>query len=265
MDLWAVTMVRDEIDILPYTLAHLVSEGVTGLIVADNGSTDGTREWLYDASFDCKLMIVHDDEVGYYQSRKMTALAQMAVAQGADWIIPFDADELWFSVKDRSLHASLCLFADDIDALQVRLCNYFPTSDDDEDETNPFLRITHRDRALAPLSKVIVLARPDVTILQGNHNATGAEPFLVSPAPIQIAHFPWRSPEQFVRKVRNGAEAYRASDLPVDSGAHWRQYGEILDSQGPEAVIAIYHEWFCDPETPVVHDPAPWCRFRTPA
>ena len=42
--------------------------------------------------------------------------------------------------------------------------------------------------------------------------------------------------EQFVSKVRNGAAAYAATDLPPEAGAHWRQYGDP-EAQG-EAGIA---------------------------
>lgn len=36
---WGVSMVQDEMDLLPLVIAHLEQQGVTGLVVADNGST----------------------------------------------------------------------------------------------------------------------------------------------------------------------------------------------------------------------------------
>jgi len=99
VSLWAVTMVRDELDIIEATLRHLESEGVEGIIVADNLSTDGTYEWLQDnaANFDCQLLVQQDPDPAYYQSRKMTALAHQAFELGAAWTLPFDADEIWYN------------------------------------------------------------------------------------------------------------------------------------------------------------------------
>jgi glycosyltransferase involved in cell wall biosynthesis len=88
----AIAMVRDEADIVGSTVAHMLTQ-VDHVIVADNGSVDGTRDIL--ASLDVEL--VDDPERGYYQSRKMTALAAQARAAGHDWVVPFDADEVWYS------------------------------------------------------------------------------------------------------------------------------------------------------------------------
>lgn len=260
MAIWAVTMVRDELDILPYTLTHLANEGIAGMIVADNGSTDGTREWLHDLDLTCDLVIEHDDEVGYYQSRKMTRLAHQAFDRGADWVIPFDADELWHLPINRPL--PYAFEREGCNAMFAQLYNYFPTSSDG-DHPNPFVRIQHRDVEPAPLPKVAVAKNPTVTIAQGNHNASGAEPFLISPSSITVAHFPWRSPEQFARKIANGYEAYKATDLDRDMGAHWRNYGELLESGGQGALRDVFYEWFFDPPGAIEHWPAPWNRHSS--
>lgn len=258
MAVWAVTMVKDELDILPYTLAHLAGEGVEGIIVADNLSTDGTWEWLRDGpALDCVLVTRRDNEVGYYQSDKMTALVHEAFSYGADWVIPFDADELWFN-RSATLHETLAAHTQTSGVLQVAFHNYFPTSLDAANEPNPFRRITRRDPDVAELRKVIVHAHPSVTVTQGNHEAIGPEPFPRCGTPITMAHFPWRSPEQFVRKVRNGAAAYRATDLALGMGAHWRQYGAMLDEHGPESVVEHYQTWFFDPDKTLIDDPVPW-------
>lgn len=257
MRTWAVTMVRDELDILPHTLAHLANEGIDGIIVADNRSTDGTREWLHEAVLDCELIVVHDEEIGYYQSRKMTRLAHQAFGQGANWVIPFDADEFWHLPTHQPLTFSLAQHG--ADAVSAQLYNYFPTSNDGN-EPNPFERIQHRDIHPAPLTKVAVASNPTVSIEQGNHGASGAEPFLVSPSTITVAHFPWRTPEQFVRKVANGYEAYQATDLGDDVGSHWRDYGDLLKREGDQALHALFNKWFRDPPGPIEHRPVPWLR-----
>ena len=43
---WAVTMVRNEADIIGTTVRHLLAQDVDGILVADNGCTDDTRAIL---------------------------------------------------------------------------------------------------------------------------------------------------------------------------------------------------------------------------
>src|ERR1043165_5300170 len=87
-----ISMVKDEADIIAATLRHMKTQ-VDHLIVADNLSTDGTREIL--RKFDVE--VVTDPEPAYRQSAKMTRLAQLARERGADWGVPFGAGENWDS------------------------------------------------------------------------------------------------------------------------------------------------------------------------
>ena len=90
-------MVKDEADIVAATVAHMCGQ-VDAVIVADNNSTDGTRDILDGLP----VTVVDDPDPAYYQSRKMTALAGRArVEFDATWVIPFDADEWWYSPHGR--------------------------------------------------------------------------------------------------------------------------------------------------------------------
>lgn len=260
MRVWAVTMVRDELDIIPYTIAHLLTEDLDGIIVTDNMSVDGTWEWLNDtAAAEPTLHVSRDPEIGYYQSRKMTALAHEAFAAGADWVIPFDADELWHNPNRRHTLGHTIRHTPTYGrGLLVKLYNHYPTSSDDPAEPNPYLRIVNRDPTPAPLHKIIVSRDDNVVIAQGNHDATGTDPYRKIDTAIEIAHFPWRSAAQFVRKVANGHQAYQATDLPEDQGTHWRNYGELLEKRGEVAIEALFNDWFCDPPFPLQPARPPW-------
>lgn len=263
MILWAVTMVRDELDVIEHVLRHTASEGVSGLIVADNMSVDGTWEWLNDHrdTFPCEVVLERDEVVGYYQAQKMTRLVHEARLRGAEWVLPFDADEVWFNAdQPLSLADTLTKEARAYDCIEARLFNHFGTSTDNQAELNPFRRITHRDEAGSRLRKVIVRARADVALAQGNHDAVGMAPFQRVGSTIQVGHFPWRTYPQFESKCRNGSEAYGAASLPADMGAHWRQYGQFLQ-QGPNVLRDIYDEWFFDPELELTEAPVPFRRF----
>src|ERR1039458_7999838 len=93
-------MVKDEADVIEGAIRHMADEGGTGIIVANNGSTDVTREILEELDLPCELLLVDAPEIAYYQSRKMTRLAEQAAEQGAEWVIPFDADDVW-TASDR--------------------------------------------------------------------------------------------------------------------------------------------------------------------
>src|SRR5258706_10050034 len=89
-------LVKDESDVIADTVAHLLSQ-VDEVIVADNLSTDGTRDLLETMP----VTVIDDREVGYYQSAKMTKLARLALSHGHEWVVPCDADEVWYSLFGR--------------------------------------------------------------------------------------------------------------------------------------------------------------------
>lgn len=265
MSLWAVTMVRDELDVLPYVLTHLLQEGVDGMVIADNRSVDGTREWLHEFADAAPIPVelLHDDEVAYYQSRKMTAHYRRATEAGAAWVIPFDADEVWYDADGATLREVFARPWDDADCLEVKVFNYFPTSSDPVDEPIPFRRITRRDPTRSTLTKTAVRAGiPGLVIEQGNHRAHADRKLAIVRPELEVGHFPWRSPAQFESKVRNGAEAYAAAtdkrEVPLDQGTHWRGHGRILREGGPPALRAVYDEWYHDPPIDLEQKPVPW-------
>lgn len=262
MATFGVSMVRDEADIIGGTLRHMADE-VDHLIVADNQSTDGTRDILADLVGKLPLTVLDDPEPAYYQASKMSHLAARAASEGATWIVPFDADELWFARSGRLREVLPALPPANVALAQ--LTNHFSTAID-PDDIDPFRRIVWRQADPAPLAKVAFRWEPGAVIHQGNHGVTlpcGQEELWA----LEIRHFPYRSAEQFVRKAKNGAAAYRATNLPESEGAHWRAYGDILDRLGEGALADVYrtHFWFLSPtDSDLIHDPAPYMRWQLP-
>lgn len=256
MTVVGVTMVRDEADVIETVLRHMATQ-VDALIVANNLSADGTSDILFDLQLEWQgrfpLVVAFDNEVGYEQSKKMTSLARCAAHDfGADWVVPFDADEIWYSPFRRIGDFLESRPADEM-IMPAVLYDHVATGEDDPSVDDPVLRIKWRRAYPAALPKVACRWRDDLVIEMGNHAATYSEPVVTSEHRLAIRHFPYRSAEQVIRKIRNGAEAYAATDLPEHFGAHWRGWGRILDQHGPEAIEELFLKWHWreDPTRPL--------------
>jgi glycosyltransferase involved in cell wall biosynthesis len=235
-----VTMVRDEEDIIDKVLRHLLAEGVDHLIVADNLSTDRTPHLLNDLeACGAPVTIVQDPEVGYYQDRKMSRLARQAYDMGADWVLPFDADEVWYAPQHDSIRQALTAMPDDV--MIVRAPGW--------DHVGPGPFSGWRRAGTQPLCKVAFRAHPKALIHMGNHDV--GRPGAARPGVLAFRHFQYRSLQQMTRKLRNGREAYEAADIHPLQGTHWRSGG--LKSDAEQAA-----DWdaFCNEEG-LVFDPAP--------
>lgn len=244
----AVSMVKDEADVIAATLWHLSQQGVDRIYLYENASTDGTWEIvrdLRDGPLAELLTVYPDEEPGYYQSRKMTELARTAHADGADWIVPFDADELW--TAPGGLAAFLEGMPKDVGLVRFPLYNHYRTAIDGGG--HPFRAMQWRSLEPLKLPKVAVRASANVRIEAGNHDASGYRGVslnLLQPdGPVaMIHHYPYRSSEQFIRKARNGSAAYAATDLPRSTGQHWREWGDVLREHGEAGLRAWYNDAF---------------------
>jgi glycosyltransferase involved in cell wall biosynthesis len=238
-----VTLVRDEVDIIAFTIAHLISQGVDRVVVADNDSSDGTTDLLQSLSISLPITLVVDREFGYYQSWKITRLARYAPCSGAQWVIPFDADELWVAPGTRLRDF---LLNTDLDVVKASMMDYVPQVSDDNNEPNPYLRIRHHVADVTKIKKVAFRAHPLARVAVGNHAVR--HPGRAGDG-LEIRHFPSRSREQLRRKVDQGANALAATDHPQEIGAHWRLGAQMTDDQ----LASMYGS-----EQTVVLDPAPY-------
>ena len=226
MTVAAITMVRDEADIIGHTITHLLNQGIDHILVADNMSIDDTGFILQTFKDTGQVTVIEDTEVGYYQDQKMTTLAHQAHSLfGAEWIMPFDADEYWYWTEGTLAEFFQQAPADVYTAVGW---DHIATDDDDPTETDPFRRIQHRRQSPQKMGKAVFRYHPDAWIDFGNHfifNHPG------TPATgLNYRHFQYRSFEQLITKVRNGAAAFNATNLHPTYGAHWRQAGKLDDA-----------------------------------
>lgn len=239
-EVWAVSLVKNEADIIEHTVRHLFNQGVDHVLVADNLSTDATPAILAQLARTASVHVARDGEPAYYQAQKMGLLAERARCAGADWIVPFDADEFWFGATGtlgdhlRAAHA---------DVIRADLHNLFPSSgasrvggDGWRLQRQPHIR-----------GKVAFRAHPAATLAAGNHEVDRPGVYATG---LKVLHVPWRSEEQFRRKAVQGAAALEATNLTPDTGFHWRHLAALDDEAaglqwrsilGGEAVEGI--EW----------------------
>lgn len=267
MKVAAIFLVKDEADIIYHSILHLAEEGIDTIIVANNMSTDNTeseilrvKDLLKDSP--CEVVLVQDNEIGYYQSKKTTDLARMAHEQyGADWIISSDSDEIWYA--DDTIKNFLSGLPPHINVVTADLYNHFGTGVDANGPI-PFQNMTWRLPEKGALPKVAFKWQPDAVIGQGNHSVSMKG--IKAIGGLEIRHFPYRSWEHFKRKAINGAKAYNATDLPENQGEHWRSYGKMLELHGEDVVRKEVFErwfWFFSPvDNGLINDPAPFRRWN---
>lgn len=222
---WGVAMMRNEVDTARQVVEHMFAQGVDAVLVADNNSDDGTADVLEELALVQSVHVARDRLLAYTQATKMTILASLARRSGADWIVPFDADELWFTTDGT---VSEFLRSSDATVARAELHNVFPAPDDDRQQIDPFLRLRRLDESPAQFGKVAFRSHPLARIEMGNLDVDRRGRRIDG---LFIAHFPWRSLEQMTAKLRNGRIALEATDLPVQLGDHWRAGGTWSDEQ----------------------------------
>lgn len=241
MTVYGVTVVKNEADIIETTLRHMACE-VDRIIVGDNRSTDGTRAILDRLALELPLEVVDEPDPGHHQAERITRYAQQP---DATWIVPFDADEIWYSD-----HGRIADILDEApDGLGVLACTGWDHITRNDQPWSPWRRT---DPQTYP--KVIFRAHPDAVVHEGNHGVD--HPLPSGEGPIQYRHFQWRDFDQYRRKIRDGAKAADAAGQDAMYAAHWRELAALDD-------IALQAKWLtlCG-EGGLVFDPPP-IRGRT--
>lgn len=245
MRIVAITMVKNEIDIIEAMVRHTASIA-DQVVVLDHASVDGTPDVLNSLQKEgLPLEILHDRNPAKRQGEQMTRLMhEHALAvHAADWILPLDADE--FVQPNRQGLISDANESDRPVGLLMR--TYVPQRESDANERNPVIRITGRRRAeVRNWFKVFVPAslarRPGARLTEGNHELAVGDAVLESriARTASIAHLPIRSPGQYIAKIAIGHLSRQViPERRSDWGYHYRQPFEQLKSD-PALLAANY-------------------------
>lgn len=249
----AVSMMKNEADVAVGVVERLLAQGVDRVLVADNASTDGTRDLLADLARRAPVDVVDDPDPRFLQAEKMTALAERAfAAHRPRWILPFDADEWWTLPRRLPLLGA--------DARSTPILNYVCTGLDDPLEPDPLRRIRWR-HARGLYHKVVVRWRPGYALEIGNHHVLRkGRRVETDPLPgLELRHFAVRSLDHMVRKFATGKRALDAAGDAIhgSSAFHWRDLGGLVESGDAAAIRTRFEREFfvADPRGVLVLDP----------
>jgi hypothetical protein len=238
---WGVVVARNEEVRLPGSIRHLIDQGVDHVVVADNGSTDHTADLVAEMADELPVTLLQDREPGYYHARKVSRMARAATRRGASWIVPFDADELWYGAGER---LSDVLRAGRGDIYPAPMFDHRP-SFDLPDTNDPYVEIIDRTVLPGP-NKVAMRAHLLTAVHQGNHWLN--DPGVVQRGALEIRHFPYLGLEHLRRKVEYTVSAYRHTDFGGDDHSYIIDWEPMNDAELRRAA---------GPPAPMVTDPAP--------
>lgn len=222
MAVHAVCLAKDE-PWIGEVIDHLWAEGVDTVTV-EVDEPDQTAE----LALAHKAQVALPDEPGYYQSARTTRLAA-SVASVGDWVIPFDADEFWYSD-----HGPLKTALERVDAVKC-YARMFLHRDAD-----------HRRKEPKPLPKVAFRWFAGAVIADGNHdvNLPGGVWGVVDLREIQ-----YRSLDHLKAKVEKTRALHRITPgLPEGFGFHMRQLAAMNDQELEDEWVRMNQgEWWFDP------------------
>lgn len=210
----AVSTILNEADICKRSLYHLLDQGVDHIYVAHGASTDGTTELLELMVRETGQITVVPDDMEYHaQPHWMNRLMHQAGADGAEWILPVDADEFWYAVEDGTIAYNLRDLPDDVRVLHVQSFQM-------RDWQHRWLHMG--------LGKVAFRYEPDAVIANGNHSV--ALPYPAYSGVLALREIQFRSLEHLIRKCHERVDRIDPS-LPYTEGTHQRELAVLSDAE----------------------------------
>jgi predicted O-methyltransferase YrrM len=251
VQVFGLMMVRNAADILQINLLHHLALGIDQFLIVDNGSTDGTSQILEQLSRDTGRVQWTRDEGPYRQAEITTGLAHEAYLQGADWVVPVDADEFWHAPGGDLRQV---LERTEAGALGVQLVNFVQRREQLEATPDGLLHMTRRvAHPVGPIERIIELvesqqigfveilyppkwisrATAGIEIGIGNHNVSGIEGAREATDEIVCLHAPLRARSALESRIVHGRRVEEVGNQRSWHVIRWRRLAEAdgLDSE----------------------------------
>ena len=250
-----VSMVRNEADVIESFVRHNLG-WADRIYVAVHESTDETLSILQSLQQDgLPLFLSEVRGAAQVQSEVVTALMYQAIAEGASFVLPLDADEFLLpdggtapGVSLKTLCRSAFSHLEEGKVYAIPWVRYVPRSG------QGFLlaRKAYREKWPEKISKALLGARAvqeaELSVSQGSHLAllpekNGERQAVVAESikGLHIAHFPWRSEGQAAKKAAVGWLGNVAKYTRYTRTAYqWREgYRKLMTGRGlqPEPLL----------------------------
>lgn len=229
----AVMNERNEVDLAPCTVRHLLAQGVDHVWVFDWQSDDGTAELLREID---NVTVIDGYPKPFYwiqQGEYADELARIAGEAGADWIVVVDADEYWTGTNGRTIKEALEDVPDSFNTVHAEILQY---ADFDHRCLHPY-----------PWMKVAFRWAPGITIATGNHGVNGGGLRVVQEDVLLVHELKFQSYEHYKFKMFMKTQVPWSSEswLRNDNcdGADKGMTGGPLSDDTPEEVSRAYWDW----------------------
>ena len=209
----AITMFKDEADILPHWFNSWIEKGVDKFYLCDNGSTDGSADIVEEYRKKADIYLMQSDRNDFPQRDVVNQLKTKALNDGFDLLFPVDADETlnlsetpfynirdWIASRDEYKPAYWCA--------EYQYKNIMPNG-------VYWFEPNHR--------KVFGRFLPHWNVSIGNHCIEEMTAFQEND--VYLNHFQYRSYDQFKRKKMTFFQSFeRAGYLDHNFVKQYRMY-----------------------------------------
>jgi hypothetical protein len=242
--------VKDEVELIERSIAHLRRIGVEYIMVCDVSSTDGTAEILQAMEADDLQVVTlpdsSNDDRGPESENWFAESFKIYREAPADWVMFLDADEFWLPATGDIRDCAAFAAADVVEVARMNVVlgpdgpmmpdDLSPTRYEDVKLLSQGLgNMQSRMQRTPDLAWIRgrvtpkIMARPRLMsgIGMGQHSTTNAPGELrkARAADVMIAHVALSTYSRFSRKVENITAIYDEAGIDLSAaGENWREY-----------------------------------------